>query len=170
LRKSFQSTPNSCDEGIIALGFQESNVRKSFIVASVCMAMLAISGAAEPATLVAQDAWVRLTPGSEVAAVYLSLHNTGPRPIIVIGVQSPIASESMMHETSLVNGQSQMRMRDRIVVAPGQTVRFAPGGLHIMLSGLKQLAPARQTVPLVLLLADGGRISLAAVVKPLAIP
>ena len=146
-------------------------MRKSFVMAWLCLTMLPISGAAEPAmALVAKDAWVRVTPGSDVAAVYLSLHNTGLRPIIVIGVQSPVASQSMMHETSLVKGQSQMRMRDKIVVAPGQTVRFAPGGLHIMLSGVKQPAPAGQSVPLVLLLADGGQVSLAAVVKPLATP
>ena len=146
-------------------------MRKLLAAAWPCLAMLAVCDAAELATaLVVRDAWVRVTPGSDVAAVYLSLRNAGLRPIIVVGVQSSIAGHSMMHETSLVNGQFQMRMRDRIVIAPGQTVSFAPGGLHIMLSGLKQRASAGQTMPLVLLLADGGQVSLAAVVKPLAAP
>ena len=44
-----------------------------------------------------------------------------------------------------------MRMKDKIVIVPGQKVDFAPGGLHIMLSGLKGTFAVGQSVPLVLL-------------------
>jgi copper(I)-binding protein len=122
---------------------------------------------AQAPTLVVKNAWARQAPGSDVAAVYLSLSNTSVRPIIVIGVQSPLASHSMMHRTAVVAGQSQMRMQSRIVIAPGKTVSFAPGGNHIMLSGLKRGVTVGQSVPLVLLLADGAQLAIAAVVKPL---
>lgn len=117
--------------------------------------------------LIVKDAWMRKATGADVAAVYLSLRNTSPQPIIVIGVRSPMAGHSAVHETAVVAGQSQMRVRDKIVIAPGQTVSFAPGGLHIMLSGLKHDVSVGQSVPLVLLLADGGQVSIAALVKPL---
>jgi len=131
------------------------------------IALFCSLAAAQAPALVVKNAWTRQAPGSDVAAVYLSLSNTSLKPVIVIGVQSPLANHSMVHETAVVVGQSQMRMREKIVIAPGQTVNFAPGGTHIMLSGLKRGMSVGQSVPLVLLLADGGRLTVAAVVKPL---
>ena len=122
---------------------------------------------AQTPALVVKNAWARQTPGSDVAAVYLSLSNVSVKPIVVIGVQSLLASHSMVHETAVVAGQSQMRMHEKIAIAPGQTVSFSPGGLHIMLSGLKREVAVGQNVPLILLLADGGKLAVAAVVKPL---
>ena len=49
--------------------------------------MLSCTGAAAgPAPLIAHDAWVRATPGVDVAAAYLTLHNGGTRAVVVIGV------------------------------------------------------------------------------------
>ena len=117
--------------------------------------------------LIVQNAWMRAVPGADTAAVYLVLKNTGTQPVIVVGVNSPAASHVMVHETSNVNGQSQMRMHDKLVVAPGQSVSFQPGGLHIMLSGMKKRITIGQTVPLILLLANGGPVQVAAIVRPL---
>jgi copper(I)-binding protein len=143
-------------------------VQKARAFASLVIALLALSTAvAQGPVLIVKSAWARKTPGSDVAAVYLSLSNTTLKPIIVIGVQSPMATHSMVHESSVSNGQSQMRMKDTIVIAPGKTVNFAPGGMHVMLSGLKGTMSVGQTVPLVLLLADGSKVAVAAVVKPL---
>ena len=130
-------------------------------------ALLCSLAIAQAPTLIVKHAWARQAPGSDVAAVYLSLTNTSLKPVVVIGVQSPLANHSMVHETAVVAGQSQMRMREKIVIAPGQTVNFAPGGTHIMLSGLKRGVAVGQSVPLILLLADGGRLTVAAVAKPL---
>ncbi|MEP7242524.1 MAG: copper chaperone PCu(A)C [Gammaproteobacteria bacterium] len=116
--------------------------------------------------LIVQNAWMRSVPGADTAAVYLVLRNTGVQPVIVIGVRSPVASHVMIHETSTANGTSQMRMHDKLVVAPGQSVSFQPGGLHIMLSGLKKSVLIGQTVPLVLLTNDG-QVQVAALVRPL---
>lgn len=120
-----------------------------------------------PPVLIVTEAWARKAPGVDMAAVYLSLSNTGVKPIIVVGVQSPAAQSSMIHESAVRNGQAQMRMKDRIVIVPGQKVSFAPGGLHIMLSGLKGTFAVGRSVPLVLLTADGAQVAVAAVVKPL---
>jgi len=47
------------------------------------------------------------------------------------------------------------------------TVKFEPGGLHVMLHDLKQPFTG-QTVPLVITLADGGTLQVTAVVRPLS--
>lgn len=140
-------------------------------LAACVLALLAVLSplcfAQQPGPLVVQNAWVRKPPGVDTAAVYLVLRNTSAEPVIVIGARSPMAAHVMIHQTSISGGQSRMRMRDKVVVPPGQSVKFAPDGLHVMLSGLKQDVHVGQTVPLVLLLANGGQVQVAAVVRPL---
>jgi periplasmic copper chaperone A len=128
--------------------------------------MPAAIAAAVPA-LSAQDAWVRATPGVDVAAAYLTLHNGGTQPVVVSGVSSTAAAAAMIHETTLVNGQAMMRVHEPLRIAAGETVRFAPEGLHIMLHGLKHpLAPGDE-VALVLQLEGGGSLTVRARVRAL---
>ena len=127
----------------------------------------ALTHAAPPPALSAQDAWVRATPGAEVAAAYLTLHNGGTEAVVVSGVSSPAAGAAMIHESALVNGQSTMRAHEPLRLGAGETVHFAPGGLHIMLHSLKRpLAPGDE-VPLVLLLEGGGSLTVTARVRAL---
>jgi copper(I)-binding protein len=132
------------------------------------VAGLLLLAAAQPPALSAQDAWVRAVPGAGVAGAYLTLHNGGDQPVVVSGVRSPAAGVAMIHETTIVNGQSTMRAHEPLRIAPGETVRFAPGGLHIMLQALKRPLATGDEVPLVLLLEDGGSLTVQARVRALA--
>jgi copper(I)-binding protein len=134
------------------------------------MALVAYSVMAQQAPLMVLDAWTRQVPGSDVAAAYLTLRNPTTKPITVVGIESPLAEHAMIHETKTVSGQSQMRPHEQLVVAPGQTVKFEPGGLHVMLHGLTRPVAVGESVPLVLLLADGSKVPVAAVVRPLTAP
>ena len=139
---------------------------------AACLALLAIvpparAAAAQPPPLSVQDAWIRATPGVDVAAAYLTLHNSGTQPVVVTGVRSPAAAAAMIHETTLVNGQSTMRPHEPLRIAAGETVRFAPGGLHIMLHMLKRPLAAGDEVPLTLLLERGASVTLTARVRAL---
>ena len=133
------------------------------LLASLSRALIA---AAQPGALSAQDAWMRATPGVDVAAVYLTLHNSGTQPVVVSGVRSPAARAAMIHLTTMVNGQSTMRAHESLRIAPGETVHFAPGGLHIMLH-LEHPLAAGDEVPLVLRLEGGGTLSVVARVRAL---
>jgi len=137
---------------------------------ATCLLLLAslsrLIAAAQPSALSAQDAWIRATPGVDVAAVYLTLHNSGTQPVVVSGVRSPAAGVAMIHMTAMVNGQSTMRAHESLRIAPGETVRFAPGGLHIMLHLEHPLTPGDE-VPLVLLLENGSSLSVVARVRAL---
>ena len=110
---------------------------------------------------------MRAAPGVDVAAAYLTLHNAGTQPVVVSGVSSPAAGAVMIHETTLVNGRSTMRVHEPLRVAAGETVRFAPEGLHIMLHMLKRPLAAGDEVPLVLLLEGGGSLTVMARVRAL---
>ena len=140
-------------------------------LSAACLALLALvpafTTAAAPSTLTAQDAWVRAAPGVDVAAAYLTLHNGGTQPVVVSSVSSPAARTVMIHETTLVNGQSTMRAHEPLRIAAGETVRFAPEGLHIMLHMLKRPLAAGDEVPIVLLLEGGGSLTVMARVRAL---
>jgi copper(I)-binding protein len=138
---------------------------------AACLVLLSLlpgfGAAAQPSALTAQDAWIRATPGVDVAAAYLTLHNSGTQPVVVSGVSSPAAAAAMIHETSVVNGLSTMRAHEPLRIGPGETVRFAPGGLHIMLHTLRHPLATGEEVPLLLLLQGGGSLTVKARVRAL---
>ena len=142
----------------------------AFVVASVLLPAAAFvpslaRGQASPLTVV--NAWVRKPPGVDTAAVYFVLKNPGSSAITITGVSSPIADHVMVHESSNVDGQSRMRMKDTVTVAPGKSVAFSPGGLHVMLSGLKHEIPVGAKVPVTLQLEGGGQVNVTAIVRSL---
>ena len=59
-----------------------------------------------------------------------------------------------------------MRPAGQIVIAPGQTVTAEPGGLHVMLTGLKKPLVAGTRVPLVLTFRHAGAITVQVDVHP----
>ena len=77
------------------------------IRAPVLLALLSLAamlapaiGAAAESNLVVAGAWIRQPPpGTDVAAVYLSLENVGSKAVKLTGVECPLASMAMMHET-----------------------------------------------------------------------
>lgn len=110
-----------------------------------------------------RDAWVRpVPPGARMTAGYLSLHNPGPEPLVVVGVESPLFGSIEMHGTVVEDGMARMRHQETVTVAPGETVRFEPGGLHLMLMQAAEEIPAGGTIELSLLLEGGERLDFAA--------
>lgn len=110
-----------------------------------------------------RDAWVRpVPPGARMTAGYLSLHNPGPEPLVVVGVESPLFGSIEMHGTVVEDGMARMRHQETVTVAPGETVRFEPGGLHLMLMQAAEEIPAGGTIELSLLLEGGKRLDFAA--------
>jgi periplasmic copper chaperone A len=123
---------------------------------------------AQPQPLLAENAWVRATPGVDTAAAYLTLRNVSSSAVTVTSVESPLAGHAMIHETTTQGGQSRMRAHEQLTVAARSTVRFEPGGLHIMLHDLKQPLTVGASVPLVLGLTGGQILQVTAAVRPLS--
>jgi len=118
--------------------------------------------------LIARDAWVRQPPpGTDVGAAYLTLSNISAHALTVTAFDSPVAEAAMLHTTQLESGQSRMRPQSTLVLAAGATVVLKPGGLHVMLHGLKRVLMPGQRVPLVVTLADGRMLTVSALVRPL---
>jgi copper(I)-binding protein len=134
----------------------------------VLSAMLAPVIADADSNLVVAGAWIRQPPpGTDVASVYLSLENVGTKAVKLTGVECPLASMAMMHQTLESGGQSHMRALASVSLAPGASMAFSPGGKHIMLQGLAHPLQVGERVPLVLLFSGGIKLHVTALVRPL---
>jgi copper(I)-binding protein len=115
----------------------------------------ATARAAAPA-LVIEKPWIRaLPPGSSVYAAYLVLVNTGTEAVTLTGAQSPAAQDVSLHRSMEHGGMSHMAKVGTIVLAGGEKQVFAPGGLHLMLSGVTKSLRSGDEVPVCLLLSSG---------------
>lgn len=84
--------------------------------------------------LVADDVVITTPrPGTSMTAGYLQLANRSDRPIRITSVKSPQFARVEMHETIVSDGVARMRPIESLTVGPGETLRFEPGGRHLML-------------------------------------
>lgn len=117
-------------------------------------------------------AWARATPpGAKVGAAYGTIVNDGTSADRLVRVTSPAAEEASFHETVEQDGVAQMRPLEKgLSVAGGETVVLAPGGLHIMLMGLKGPLKAGEVLPLTLVFEKAGPIPLDLPILPVGAP
>lgn len=100
-----------------------------------------------------QNAWARATaPGQAVAGVFMDL--SADRPMSVVGGASAASERVELHTMSMQDGVMVMRRIPEIRLPAGQTVQLKPGGLHVMLIGLKAPLQDGQSVPLTLQVRD----------------
>ncbi len=138
------------------------------VLLGVCLvAAFAAVAHAQPPALMVRDAWIRAVPGAAVAAAYMTLRNAGSRPLTVTGVRSKLAADAMIHVSRVEHGESTMRPAGPISLLPGASVRFTPGGMHVMLMQLAHPLIVGEEVPLEVLLAGGGSVAFSARVRPL---
>jgi hypothetical protein len=126
------------------------------------------ASAATAADLKVETPWARASaPLARTGAAYLTLTNSGRTADRLIGGSTPVAEAFELHETSMAGGVMRMRaLPDGVAVLPGQPVRFAPGGMHIMLMGLKQPLKAGDTFPATLRFERAGAVKVTFKVEP----
>jgi hypothetical protein len=113
---------------------------------------------AQPARIEVTAPWTRAAGAGATGVGYMTLRNADAAADRIVGARSPAARTVELH-THIRDGDI-MRMRPvpAIDLPPGQEVRLAPSGFHLMLIGLA--APLRQgeKVPVTLVLERGGEI------------
>ena len=122
--------------------------------------------AAEPTRV--DRPWARATaPGQDSGVVYATL--LSPAGDRLLSVASPACEMAMLHDNVVTGRMTAMRPLDAgLALPPGQPVRLAPGGVHIMLMGLKQPLVAGGHVPLALTFAHAGTLTISVPIEPLA--
>ena len=112
------------------------------------------------------DAWARATPGARTTgAAYLTLANAGAATDRLIAVSTPIARSVELHTTVRDGDILRMQALDTLGIAPGSAVELKPGGIHIMLLGLKAPLKEETTFPLTLTFAAGGDLTVDVAVR-----
>lgn len=108
-----------------------------FLLAGLLL-LSACGGAEEGEGVEVHDPWGRAAPQGDNSAVYLLVHNHTAQDDELIGASSEAAEAVEIHK-SIMGADGVMRMVPQSAVplpADGE-VEFTPGGLHIMLVGLK---------------------------------
>lgn len=127
-----------------------------------CGAAAASPGAsadAPPPSLLIEHARARPTPpGAHVAAIYLRIVNAGGADRL-LRLSTPVAQKAQIHETRREQGMMSMRQLPFLDIPAHGSVDVAPGGVHIMLLGLK--APLRNGdhFPLTLVFGSAGTLT-----------
>ncbi|MFO1068457.1 MAG: copper chaperone PCu(A)C [Geminicoccaceae bacterium] len=109
--------------------------------------------------------WSRPVKAANGAA-YLSISNAGSQPDRLIAASSDVATRTELH-THLIDadGVARMRQVQAVDVPADGTVSLQPGGLHIMLFGLREPLQAGSEFPLTLTFEHAGSVTVEVAVE-----
>ena len=87
------------------------------------------------------------------------MKNTGTTPDRLMSASSPAAGAVQVHQMKMEGNIMRMRELDGpLEIKPGETVTLAPGGLHLMMLGLKEPLKQGENVPLTLVFEKAGKV------------
>lgn len=96
--------------------------------------------------------------GQSVGGGFLKLTNGGPADRLV-AASSPASKTVELHTMRMDGDVMRMREVEAIELPAGQTVELKPGGLHLMLMGLKAPLKAGDSVPVTLKFEKAGEVT-----------
>lgn len=103
--------------------------------------------------------WARATVGKNGAA-YIDLKNTADAGDKLVAVESSVAKRAALHTHMMADGVMKMRPVDDVPLPAGESVVLEPGGLHIMLMGLKAPLKEGTSFPLFLTFEKAGTVGI----------
>lgn len=114
--------------------------------------IMAASGLSLADGISLNNVWGRFSaPGMTMSGVFMDIANQSGKDDVLVGGSTPVAGKVELH--THVNDNGVMRMREvegGIALAKGKTASLQPGGLHVMLIGLKQPLKIGDSFPLTL--------------------
>jgi len=110
-----------------------------------------------PASISVSGGWFRYLLAQIPAGGFMTLHNAGDAPAVLTGASSPACGSLMLHETKSGGGTDRMVEVRRVTVPAHGTLRFAPGGYHLMC--MQPRMHTKEAVPVTLTFHDGRRIT-----------
>jgi hypothetical protein len=112
------------------------------------------------------DVWARTGMAGGNSAVYMMLVNGTSTDDELLSASSDVAEAVELHESKMgENGEMQMIPQASIPLEAGAQVEFKPGGLHVMLIGLKQELKAGDEFEVTLHFKNHADITLKVIVK-----
>jgi len=104
--------------------------------------------------------WARATPPTApTGGGFLTITNKGTAADRLVSASSPAAASVQVHEMKMEGNVMRMReVEGGLAIPPGATVALAPGGLHLMMMGLKEPLKQGDRVPVTLVFEKAGSI------------
>jgi copper(I)-binding protein len=132
---------------------------------TILLACLVLAGSAATARdhtsghLVIGHPWSRpAAAGIPTGVAYLTITNNGPKEEVLLGARTAAAQRVEMHHTIVSEGMARMRPLPQITIPAGSSVKVEPGGIHLMLVGLKAPLTAGDEIPLTLVFREAGDV------------
>ena len=100
--------------------------------------------------------WARATT-TDVTAVYFTIVNPAPQPDRLLKATTDIGRASI-HEMKEEGGVAKMRSIDSLAIPAKTEVSIQPGGLHVMLTNLKQPLVEGSGFPMTLVFEAAGEV------------
>ena len=132
---------------------------RTFILATIILIGLSNLARAQPGSIEVSDAWARATAGSSPGGAFMTIVNTGTSDDRLVAASTTVAQTAELHETKDENGVMKMTPVPALEIKAGTRVTLAPGGLHIMLTGLKAPLKQGESFPLVLRFDKAGAVN-----------
>lgn len=139
-----------------------------FAAAALSLALSACSQSDEAATpadenltgLVVSNARLMLPPvAGNPAAIYFDLKNEGTRAVAVRRADVAGAKSASMHDMMEYNHEMTMADMGPTTVKQGETLKFEPGGKHVMVFDLSPELKAGGKTEMTLTIAGGDKVS-----------
>ena len=112
----------------------------------------------------AADVWARAAATGNSAA-YMILRNGGDSADRLIKIESDVADAVELHKTTMEGSMMKMAPVENIEVPAKGQAKLEPGGLHVMLIGLKRELKPDEKIKLRLQFEKGGTQEVEAVVR-----
>ncbi|WP_316366494.1 copper chaperone PCu(A)C [Candidatus Thiodiazotropha sp. CDECU1] len=133
----------------------------------IAIGQTAVAGSVADGIMV-EDPYVRaVPPGQPNSASFMVLHNKGDKGSALMSASTPAADVVELHTHTMEEGMMRMRKVEKIDLPAGEVVKLQPGGLHVMLIGLKQKLVPDEKLSLTLTFADGSSLQVDAPVRKL---
>jgi periplasmic copper chaperone A len=104
-------------------------------------------------------AWIRALPAGLPAAGYFTLHNTSSKEVALTTAASAGCGMLMMHKSNEAGGMGSMADVQSVAVPAGGTVKFAPGGYHLMCMNPTASIKPGTNVSVTLGFSDGSKVA-----------
>jgi copper(I)-binding protein len=132
---------------------------KHWLIAVSTLAILACSVPAQAAPIAVGNAWFRWLPAHLPAGGYFELRNGRAKPVTLTAADSPDCGALMLHKSERKNGVDTMSDLSAIDIPAGGTLKFAPGGYHLMCMDPGPVMKPGANVSVRLHFADGTLVS-----------
>ncbi len=123
-------------------------------------------------SLVIEHPWARATATPrQTGAAYMIIRNRGAEPDRLLGARSGEAASVTLHDSSVdAQGVARMREAKLVEIPAGGEAHLAPGGVHVMLDGLKTPLFEGVSYPLTLVFERAGEVGVEVEVQGAAAP